>query len=690
MHFLEQREAELHQRRTRDLRLHDLRVYWLAAINNVDETQDPHLPGLGIDFHLAAGGGAHPEWGGIGCEPGGGIRRHVVRLVDAGADNVAGLHPVFLLEQLGERDIAALGLSDVVGQCLDLGTRILGREPHRMAHVEQRARAQRAHVVGRHIGVARDHPHVLGRDVEHLAHHLRHGRVGALAHVDGAAIERGAAVASDIDVGNRGRGRDHGLHRHREAAAAAHRPSAAVERLRPIEPFGHALERGLVLGVLEDRSSRLWAALAQHIAAAELERINLESARDHVGVTLIRPHQLRDAEAAQRARRRLVGVERVGVDPDVVDVVGARSGEPRFLRHARADVGIGAAVPIHLAFASNDAAVLVDARFDAERRGMLGDGVELLLHAERDLHRTPHDHGQRCRQRFELDVELAAKAAAEIGHPDAHAILGPAQEPRDLGAHERGPLRAAVDGDAALLKVADRGKRLEREVEALLGAERVLENMRGLGEGLVDIAAPQAEVERDIGALAALEMLEVGEGAGGLELLVHQHLVVGGFDLVEHRGQFLIFRDDELHRLLRDMRIGGEHGRHRLADIVHLVDGEDGLVVEGRAVIRLGNDLAHVFRRDHAIDAGERFRRAGIDRLDAAVRHGAAEDLGMQHALQAHRVGIFGSARDLLAGFEPRQRASDLCADRAGRDGCRSHQCAAPFGLTACRIARPT
>ena len=89
------------------------------------------------------------------------------------------------------------GSPDVAGQRLDLGARVLGREPHGVAHVEQRARAERAHVVGRDIGVARHDLDALGRNVEHLADHLRHGGVGALAHVDGAAIKRGAAVGGD-------------------------------------------------------------------------------------------------------------------------------------------------------------------------------------------------------------------------------------------------------------------------------------------------------------------------------------------------------------------------------------------------------------------------------------------------------------------------------------------------------------
>src|SRR5262249_41463373 len=96
---------------------------------------------------------------------------------------------------------------------------------------------------------------------------------------------------------------------------------------------------------------------------------------------------------AERPRRRQVRVKRVRVDPDIIDVVGAGGGEARLLRHARADIGIGAAVPIHLAFTRGDASILVDAGFDAERAGMARDRVELLLHGERDLDRPPHEHG---------------------------------------------------------------------------------------------------------------------------------------------------------------------------------------------------------------------------------------------------------------------------------------------------------
>ena len=150
---------------------------------------------------------------------------------------------------------------------------------------------------------------------------------------------------------------------------------------------------------------------------------------------------------------------------------------------------------------------------DAHRRRVLGDLIELLLHGERDLHRAARDHRAGRHQRFELDVELAAIAAAEIRHFDAYFVFRPAEQPRDLRSHERRSLRAAMDRQAGVLVVGDRGERLERHVQAFLRAEFVLEHLRRRGESLVDVAAPRFGIECEIGVLLALEMLEVGEGA---------------------------------------------------------------------------------------------------------------------------------------------------------------------------------
>ena len=415
----------------------------------------------------------------------------------------------------------------------------------------------------------------------------------------------------------------------------------------------------------------------------------LQRARHHVGVALVGPHELRHAEAAQRAGRRHVGVERVGIDLDVVDVVGAGRGEARLLRHARADVGIGAAVPEHLAFARDDLAVLVDAALDAERRGMPRDLVEHLLEGVGDLHGLARDHGERERQRLELDVELGAVARAEIRHLDAHLVLRPAEQAGDLGADERRPLRGVVERDVGVLVVGDAGERLERQVQHLLRLELVLELVRGGGIGLVEVAAAQPVVEREVGVLGVLQMLEVGEGAGGLELVVDIDLRGQRIDLVIDRRQFLVFGGDELHRLLGDVRIGGDHGGDRLADEAHLLVRQDRLVVERRAVIGTGQHLHHVVDGDDVEHARQLLRGAGVDRLDLAVGHRAAEQLGMQHARHPHGVGVFGAAGDLVAAFEARHRAADLRADLgAVRIEGRDHQCVPPS--RASRMARRT
>ncbi len=262
-----------------------------------------------------------------------------------------------------------------------------------------------------------------------------------------------------------------------------------IEGRVPIEPLGDGVEHLLDCHVLQDGAGGVRAAGAQQVLLAEVERIALKRTRDHIGVALIGPHQLRDAEAAQGAGRRQIGVERVGIDRNVIDVVGARRGETRFLRHPRADVGKGAAVPPHVAFARHDLAVLVDAGLDAERARMLGDGVEHLVHGERDFHRSPRQHRQRYCHRFQLDVELAAVAAAEIGHLHTHAVFRPAEQAGDFGAHEGRALRGGGDGGAVILVVGDSDQRLERQMQHLLRLEGVLEHLRGGGEGLVGVAA---------------------------------------------------------------------------------------------------------------------------------------------------------------------------------------------------------
>src|SRR5262245_15560030 len=122
------------------------------------------MAGLGVDLELDAATGDHPERRSIGGEALR-IRRYVVWPVGAGADNVAGLHAVFLAKELWERGVAALGFTELPAQRGNLGVSVLCGEVHGVAHMEQRARAESAHVIGCDICIARHNADRLCRDV---------------------------------------------------------------------------------------------------------------------------------------------------------------------------------------------------------------------------------------------------------------------------------------------------------------------------------------------------------------------------------------------------------------------------------------------------------------------------------------------------------------------------------------------
>ncbi len=179
-----------------------------------------------------------------------------------------------------------------------------------------------------------------------------------------------------------------------------------------------------------------------------------------------------------------------------------------------------------------------------------------------------------------------------------------------------------MDRERVVARIGERHERLERQVQALLRPERVLDHVLGAREGAVHIAAPQVIIERDIGAGAAFEMLEIRESAGGLEHIVHDDVRLHRRDLVVDGRQFVVFGGDQLRGPLGHVRVARQHHGDRLADVTHLVERQDRLVVKGRAVIGLGDQLADVFAGHDAMHARDRARRLRIDAADAAVRQG--------------------------------------------------------------------
>ena len=190
----------------------------------------------------------------------------------------------------------------------------------------------------------------------------------------------------------------------------------------------------------------------------------------------------------------------------------------------------------------------------------------------------------------------------------------------------------------------------------------MFEDVVGRGERCLHVSAPQLEVESHVGVAPALQVFEIGKESGRFQHVVHDDRRGHRLDLSEHRGPFLVVDLDEPGGLLGDVWIRGEHQGHRLPDVAHLLDGEHRLVVERRAVVRIGHDGGHVLGGQHAMHARQGQGRLRIDPPDATVREGAAHDLPMQHARQPEGVDVFGPPRQLGPGFESGDGVPDVAA----------------------------
>jgi hypothetical protein len=107
---------------------------------------------------------------------------------------------------------------------------------------------------------------------------------------------------------------------------------------------------------------------------------------------------------------------------------------------------------------------------------------------------------------------------------------------------------------------------------------------------------------------------------------------------VRHGRQLFDVDRDRLSRVF-SLRLGlRNHHRHRLADVTHLVPGNDRLKValELGQVREPQRDYRHLcdIRSGHdRMHARHGTRRGRLDAADAAMRHGAAQHHGVQHPL---------------------------------------------------------
>ncbi len=175
--------------------------------------------------------------------------------------------------------------------------------------------------------------------------------------------------------------------------------------------------------------------------------------------------------------------------------------------------------------------------------------------------------------------------------------------------------------------------------------ELALDDHVGLREALLEVAALELEVAGDValdaGVGAAAEAL--GQRAGR-HLLVQQRRVFGciASRAVSTTGSELVLHLDQRQRLLGDVRAGRRDGRDGVALVERLAAGASRFsasmrslpIVSPKSIASLLDDREVRAAVTTALTPGSASRLAGVDRADARVGVGAAQDLAVQQPRQ--------------------------------------------------------
>ena len=188
-----------------------------------------------------------------------------------------------------------------------------------------------------------------------------------------------------------------------------------------------------------------------------------------------------------------------------------------------------------------------------------------------------------------------------------------------------------------------------------LGAKALAPDIGGVLECGGGIAAHGVERDREIGALVLEQQRHVSR----------RGVAIGD------RRQRLDVDLDQAQRIFGDPGGIGEHEGEDLADIAHLAFGDHRLPerLEIRQWLQPHGNARHavadILGRDHAVHAGKRAGSGIVDRADAAMGDGAAQERRVQHVLAREIVDILSAAAEEAEIFEAFDRAADERVDRS-------------------------
>ncbi len=396
----------------------------------------------------------------------------------------------------------------------------------------------------------------------------------------------------------------------------------------------------VIAGVIETAGrGGIGEFLRRHqVAPDHVEMFEPELDRDALHQPLQRQIKLRPAEAADQARRHLVGQHHAVDDIEVGDVVAAGQRAVHAVErpgHRRAQKRAVVLELIHLQ--PEDFAVLGHRGFDlgdAVRPGargeqMLGAVLDPFHRAAGDLRRQRGQH--HIRKHRKLDAEAAA-AVGRNAQPHLRARHAQRLRHHRMGRERALEVRHAVVAAVGGIVRGDGDEALHRRERQPVERHRQLDDLVGLLERALGVAVVK---------LANRNLV-------GLGLLVQQRRVLAaGLHRIDHRLSRRVFDVHQFGGVLGDVAALGHHQRHRLAGKAHASDRERPLMDRRlqRHQERIGY-FADILAGDDGPDAVLLQRRRGVDADDIGVRMRRADDVGLQRAGR-HRqiVGIAAAAR---------------------------------------------
>ena len=394
------------------------------------------------------------------------------------------------------------------------------------------------------------------RDLEHHADDaladLRRGRVddgaavGAEHDAGGAEVVEAFRVADVLEPEREPDAASNALAVRRVAGAAGQAERVAGQRLGLGNGQGRGAQDDLARRQRagDDLSGGQDVARLERVQQPQLDGVDPELLGEQVHLRLAREAGLHSAEAAHRAARRVVRVDRRRLDQRVVDPVGPereRGGVRRDRGRARR---VRAAVEQDPHPDARQAALARGAVLAPDPRRMSVDVAGERLGAVVD-----HLHGPVGVEREQRPVDLhrevlaSAERAAHAGEVDPHLLGLEAEAGRDLVAVDMQPLRRDVDVDTALA-VRDGEPRLGPEERLILDAELV-DAAHDDVAGRVGIAVPDHHVPHDVRP-RIVAVAVAHRRAVGMQRLLHERALH-----VDDRLERLVLDHDRGQRLLR-------------------------------------------------------------------------------------------------------------------------------------------